>query len=146
MTGQNEDPSPHKAGDQLLLPRNRDNGQEIVIFLGAGFSAVAGVPLARALFDDEPVVDRITRQRLVQRVRASWLDWHNRTQGAPEEYLSHLEERGGSSWRDAVWYVSLVIALRMGRIETVGMHETITRHNINRTTRVSAHEEFWTTL
>src|SRR5258708_16337509 len=105
----NQNQSRHKINDGAyvsgLLPvMNRINRQEVIVFLGAGFSAVAGVPLAAALFDDEPVVDRIARQRLVQRVRAGWLNWHERTQGAPEEYLSYLEQRGGPSWRDAVWY------------------------------------------
>jgi hypothetical protein len=74
------------------------------------------------------------------------LEWHEQTHGAPEEYLSHLEKIGGSDWRDAVWYVSLIIALRMARVELVGMQATITRHTINRTTQIATHEEFWTTV
>ena len=40
----------------------------ITVFLGAGFSFPAGVPLARDLFAEAPVVDRVTRHRLVARV------------------------------------------------------------------------------
>jgi hypothetical protein len=43
-----------------------------VIFLGAGFSFIAGVPLASQLFDRRPEVDRITRQKLVERVLERW--------------------------------------------------------------------------
>ncbi|MFN2468480.1 MAG: hypothetical protein ABR521_10190, partial [Gaiellaceae bacterium] len=67
------------------------SGPATVIVLGAGFSSVAGVPLAAQLFRDEPEVDRITRQRLVRAVRSGWLTWHQRTNGAPEEYLAELE-------------------------------------------------------
>src|SRR6476659_7466177 len=38
------------------------------VLLGAGFSATAGVPLASQLFDSRPLVDRITRRKLVDRV------------------------------------------------------------------------------
>jgi hypothetical protein len=122
----------------------RRNG--IAIFLGAGFSAVGGAPLASQLFDSQPVVDRITRQRLVERVLTQWNDWESRHRGAPEEYLAFLQEKGGRGWRDALWYVGLIIALRMGRLEYVGMQPTITRHNIDRTTRIGPHEDFWSTI
>ncbi|MBV9101877.1 MAG: SIR2 family protein [Candidatus Dormibacteraeota bacterium] len=117
-----------------------------VVFLGAGFSRLAGVPLARQLFDTEPVVDRISRQRLVNRVRRGWLTWHQDTAASPEQYLAYLEHSAGREWRDAVWYVGLIVALRMGRVEAVGGRTTITRHNINRTSGVAAQEDFWTSV
>jgi hypothetical protein len=120
----------------------------IVVFLGAGFSYVAGVPLAARLLDTEPRVDRITRQRLVERVQRDWKRWYGARPGAPEEYLAELESTGGAAWSDAVWYIGLVVALRMGRVERVGYqdHLTVTRHNIDRTTQNSVHEAFWTTI
>ena len=118
----------------------------ISVILGAGFSHVGGVPLASQLFDESPQVDRITRERLVQRVVARWRSWHAKHGGAPEEYLASLEKEGGGDWRDALWFVSLVIALRMGRVEQVGMKLTITRHNIDRTTRIQVHEDFWSEI
>jgi hypothetical protein len=118
----------------------------ISIFLGAGFSAPAGVPLASQLFDTEPDVDRITRQQLVDSVLQRWNDWKDANGGSPEEYLADLQERAGRPWVDAQWYVGLVIALAMGRLERVGLKPTITRHNLNRTTGVQAHEAFWTTI
>lgn len=116
----------------------------ITIFLGAGFSAAAGVPLARGLFDEEPVVDRITRHNLVTRVLTGWDVWHGKYHGAPEEYLAYLQESSGPAWLNAVWYVGLVIALKMGSVELVGRRLAIVRHNIGRTTGVPVHEEFWT--
>jgi len=118
----------------------------IAVFLGAGFSYVGNVPLASHLFDYQPSVDRITRQRLLQRVLSDWESWHSKQMGQPEEYLAYLQERGGRKWLDAVWYVALVIALQMGRVEYVGVNRTITRHNINRTTQIETHEAFWSTI
>jgi hypothetical protein len=121
----------------------------VVVFLGAGFSYVAGVPLAGQLLDTEPRVDRITRKRLVDRVQRAWKQWQGDAQGgAPEEYLAELEAARSAAWRDAVWYVGLVIALQMGRVQQVGYqdHLTVTRHNIDRTTQNSTHEAFWTTI
>ena len=121
----------------------------ITVFLGAGFSILGGVPLASQLFARHPVVDRVTRQRLVERVIAGWTDWHARTNGTAEEYLAHLEVAGaGGQWRDATWYVSLVIALSLGTIRSISFTQqrTIIQTNLNRTSGIPAHEEFWTLL
>lgn len=119
---------------------------QVAVFLGAGFSISAGVPLASQLFDSKPLVDRITRSKLVDRVVAGWERWSAQNQGSPEEYLAHLQSAGGREWLDAQWYVGLVVALAMGRVEYVGMKPTITRHNIDRTTQVATHEVFWDTI
>ena len=118
----------------------------ITIFLGAGFSFLAGVPLASQIFDEEPRVDRITRQKLVQRVVEAWRVWHTKHGGAPEEYLSFLQQSHSSDWFEAVWFVALRIALAMGRVQYVGNRPAIVQHNINRTTRIPAQEEFWATI
>ncbi len=118
----------------------------IAIFLGAGFSYQGGVPLAANLFENKPEVDRISRQRLVERVLSGWENWRSLHGGQPEEYLSYLQEQGGRKWLDAVWYVGLAIALRMGKVQYVGLNPTITKHNIDRTTRIQAHESFWTVI
>jgi hypothetical protein len=121
----------------------------ISVFLGAGFSAVGGVPLASQLFDVQPDVDRVTRQRLVERVKAGWDDWYARTHGSPEQYLGHLESSGaGGQWRDATWYVSLVIALSLGTIRGISytQQKTIIQTNLNRTSGIPCHEDFWTAL
>lgn len=118
----------------------------ITVFLGAGFSSLGGVPLAGGLFDKEPEVDGVTRQRLVTRVLGRWDAWRKKHRGSPEEYLAYLQNSGSREWLDAVWYVSLVIALKMGRVEDVGIRRTITRHNVDRTTSVPKHEEFWSCI
>ncbi len=118
----------------------------ISIVLGAGFSAPAGVPLASRLFDARPVVDKVIREQLVDRVLQRWHQWHAKNGQSPEEYLAYLQQDFGRAWLDAQWYVGLVIALGMGRVELVGMQARITRHNLNRTTRIESHEDFWSTI
>jgi hypothetical protein len=115
----------------------------IAVFLGAGFSAPAGVPLTAKLFDARPEVDRVTRERLVDRVLSHWHEFRAGNAATPEQYLAVLQANGGKAWLDAQWYVALAIALAMGRVEWVGMKPTVTRHNIDRTSGVTAHEEFW---
>jgi SIR2-like domain len=118
----------------------------ITVFTGAGFSHLASVPLASQLFDEQPAVDRISRQRLIERVVAGWNRWHASERGTPEEYLAVLEARADKEWLDAVWFVGLRIALDMGNIEMVGTKPTVVRHNIDRMTGVPAHEKFWGAL
>ena len=118
----------------------------LALFLGAGFSSIGGVPLAGQLFDDRPEVDRVTRARLVERVLHKWDRWYSRTQGDAEVYLAELARTSARDWRDAVWFVGLTVALQMGRVERVGANLTITRHNLDRTSGVPAHEQFWTTI
>ena len=118
----------------------------ITVILGAGFSHIGGLPLASQLFDESPEVDRITRQRLVERVIRRWRLWQEKTGGAPEQYLAYLQEKADGDWHDALWFVSLVIALKVGRVEVVGMNPTITRHNLDRTTQIPALERFWSKI
>lgn len=117
-----------------------------VIFLGAGFSFLGGVPLASQLFNEKPNVDTISREKLIERVRDGWHRWHKRTQGTPEEYLAHLESWGGKQWRDAVWYVALVVTLGMRGVRVTGRRQVVTNHTISLANRVAEQEDFWSTL
>ncbi len=129
------------------MPELAPPGPATVILLGAGFSSVAGVPLAAELFREEPEVDRITRRQLVRAVRTRWLAWHEKIRGTPEEYLAQLETEGGMPWHEAVWYAGLVIALRMGQLRPIGFRRqlTVTKQNLDRRS-VPVHEEFWTAV
>lgn len=118
------------------------------IFLGAGFSKCAGVPLASELFKTQPIVDKITRKKLVNRVIESWKKWHKLNNGTPEEYISYLEKDKGREWHDVVWYVALAITMPLCKIELVGFRKsvTITKQNIDRTSGIEYHERFWTSI
>lgn len=118
----------------------------ISVFLGAGFSILGGVPLASQLFDEEPRVGTVSRAKLVERVRDGWKRWHARTQGGPEEYLTHLEALGGQQWRDAVWYVALVVTLGMRGVRVSGQRPTLTHHSIGLANNIPEQEEFWRVL
>lgn len=122
------------------------NDARVTVFCGAGFSSVAGVPLGCQLFDEAPAVDTISRERLVERVVRRWCAWQGVNGRAPEQYLSYLQDRGGTEWRDALKFVALRIALAMGSLQTIGWRTRLTRHQIYRTTGVPAHEEFWRLL
>ena len=80
-----------RNGGEPKIEDQQDVGS-IAVILGAGFSAAA-VPLASQLFDRRPDVDRLVRQRLVERVTHEWGLWHARTGGSPEEYLDSLNGR-----------------------------------------------------
>jgi len=124
----------------------------IAVILGAGFSQPCGVPLASQLFDAEPAVDKITRRRLVSRVIAGWNAWKQQGGTQPEVYLAELASGAEKSaldmrpWLEAVKYVSLRIALTMGKVELVGVIPQITRHNLDRTVGCHTHEAFWDAL
>lgn len=129
------------------MPGLANQAPATVVFLGAGFSCLAGVPLAGTLFDEEPVVDRAIRRRLVHAVQARWLRWHEATGGSPEEHLAELQAEGGIPWVEAVRYVGLVIALRMGELREISFRRQtqLTKHDLMRR-GIPIHEAFWKTL
>ena len=104
-----------------------DPTKPVAVILGAGFSRVADVPIASELFARRPEVDRVIRAKLVDRVVTRWDAWRSRTNGATEEYLAELARTNQREWHDAVWFVGLTIALRMGQVKMVGGSPTITR-------------------
>ena len=118
----------------------------ISVFLGAGFSALGGVPLASELFDQRPQADIISRQSLIKRVLGEWERWHSETGGTPEQYLAHLESNVSPQWRDAVWYVALAITLETPRVGIRGVKPYISHHSLSLKSGIDVHESFWTTI
>jgi hypothetical protein len=118
-----------------------------IVFLGAGFSSVANIPLASQLFEVKPDVDRVTRMKLVDRITSLWNDWHNRSKGSPEEFLAYLEKNGGLEWKEAVRYVALSITMPLSTLQYVSSGGlTVTKHNITRATNNEIHENFWSNI
>lgn len=120
----------------------------ITIFLGAGFSALGGVPLASQLFDIQPYADTVSRVNLLENVQYGWRNWHARTGGTPEQYLAHLEKNAfQKQWHDAVWYVALAVTLRMPRVKIVPVSfkriKRVIGHTLVNTSGVALHESFW---
>ena len=117
--------------------------EAVAIILGAGFSAVAGLPLASQLLDERPDVDRVTRRKLVDRVLTRWEIWRSENAGTTEEYLARLASNNRREFLDAVWFVGLTVALQMGQLRSVGANPTIIKHNLDRTSTPEL-EKFWT--
>ena len=122
-----------------------DQAKPVAVILGAGFSAVAGVPLAANLLDHRPDVDRVNREKLVDRVVRKWEIWRSKNKGETEEYLAELASTNQKEFRKAVWFVGLSVALQMGQLRAVGTNLEITKHNLDRTS-VPELERFWTAL
>ena len=118
----------------------------VTVFLGAGFSALGGVPLASQLFNERPQADVISRENLIERVLNGWEYWNRRTGGTPEQYLSYLEKDTGRQWFDAVWYIALTVVLQMPRVSIKGVKPRVSHHTLHLTSGVSVHELFWTTI
>lgn len=118
----------------------------ISVFLGAGFSALGGVPLASQLFEACPYADAALRENMIDRVLDGWDNWYRRTGGTPEQYLTHLETQRGKRWYEAVWYVALSVTLRTPRVGILGRRPTITHHTLNLTSGIGVHEVFWTAI
>ena len=118
----------------------------ISVFLGAGFSLLGGVPLASQLFDEQPLVDVISRENLIECVLGGWEDWKHQKGGTPEEYLAYLEANPGKHWFTAVKYVALVVTLGMRRVSIGGQRPTVTHHSLNLAPRIEEHEDFWTAI
>ena len=119
--------------------------RSVAIILGAGFSVAAGVPLANQLFEHRPDMDRLIRQKLVDRVVAHWNSWRSRTNLSAEEYLAELASHKLREWYDAVWFVGLTIASQMGELRPVGGRLRLTKHYLARQS-VASHERFWKTI
>ena len=118
----------------------------ITVFLGAGFSTVAGLPLASELFSDQPYTDILLREHMVQRVLNGWDDWQDRRGGTPEQYLTHLERLGNRQWREAVWYVALSLTLQTPGVRFSGAKPSIIGHSMALTTTSVSHELFWNAI
>ena len=119
----------------------------VVVFLGAGFSFVGGVPLASELFDEKPDVDRIVREQLVGRVLCGWRDWHKKTGGTPEQYLCHLEnDPRQEQRRDAQWYVALNVTLHTPGVQIGGSMPGIYYHSLELCCSVEDHNQIWTEI
>lgn len=115
-----------------------------VLFVGAGFSAAAGLPDTKSLFASTPPADTERRNALLRRVRERYHAWlAQNPAGYPEAYLAHI--RGHLEWAEAVQFMALRLLLEHAEVGQIG-RPAIIRHNIDRTTGRTEHEEFWDAL
>jgi hypothetical protein len=114
----------------------------VVLFLGAGFSAAAGLPQTAELFAQATVpVDTETRAALLDRSVARYARWKRANPlGHPEQYLADI--RDSAAWYEAVRSVALTLTLTQGAVQWIG-RAAIVKHQVNRTTGSAVHEGFW---
>ena len=86
------------------------------------------------------------RQRLIERVLSGWNDWHTESGGTSEQYLTHLEQSGGKEWREAVWYVTLAVALQTPGVRVSGVRPTVVSHSLAQSCKIEVHSEFWSAI
>lgn len=122
-----------------------DQTKPISLILGAGFSAVADVPLANQLFERRPDVDGVIRKNLVDRVVTKWNAWRSHHRDSVEQYLAEIANTNEDEYKDAKWFIGLTVALKMGQLKWVGNKPKIIKHNLDRTSHDKL-EEFWTAL
>ncbi|MCI0837202.1 MAG: SIR2 family protein [Chloroflexi bacterium] len=116
---------------------------DITVFLGAGFSRVAGFPLATEILDVEIAIDTKKRADLQSRVQYEWSNWRSDTRTNVEEYLAMLQIEGAKPWYDAQAYVALVIAAQQSTIRWVGDRVRYIQNGIQRAPTIESYTHIW---
>lgn len=128
-----------------------DSSKSVACILGAGFSAAAGVPLARNLFASSPVISltdaAAERFSTVTRCFEEWSrDNPNRH---AEEFMGLLYDRylknNTKMWPWAVEYICARIASPGTPLASSNTNPRYS-NRINRPSRVQAHMAFWNSL
>jgi hypothetical protein len=128
--------------------RGIDGKASVACILGAGFSRMAKIPLARDLFRSDYVVavSEASRKRFSS-VREHFAEWNERNPNAhAEEYLDGLYNRtvgeNAPLWAWAVQYISAVIASPGTPPESLNRDPRYS-YRINRPLRMQAYSHFW---
>ena len=123
----------------------------IACFLGAGFSFVAGVPLARELFEQDWVITMSERSRkrfvAVQDHYDVWRDAHPTEH--PEQYMAQVYNRNAGPnpprWEWIVEYIGAVIASAGTPPASLNRNPRYS-NRINRPFDCEIHRRFWDVL
>jgi hypothetical protein len=123
----------------------------VACFLGAGFSYVAGVPLARNLFKENWLiaVSERSRRRFLM-VREHYEIWQNdNPRGYPEQYMglvyTHNAGPNAPKWDWVVEYVSAIIASAGTPPASLNRNPRYS-NRVNRPFYCAAHQQFWSSL
>jgi hypothetical protein len=122
----------------------------IACFLGAGFSYVAGVPLARRLFDASAFAPSESSWKRFEFVRAHYQDWlKQHPDGYPEQYMGEILNRSAGlnapKWSWVVEYVCAVIA-RAGTAPPSQNRNPRYSNRVNQPYPCAPHLAFWRTI
>lgn len=115
------------------------------LILGAGFSHVAGLPLAKNLFDAEFLIPSREAKRSYEAVLREWRAWKSvhPIQG-PEQFLSELygtATTGPIPWAWAAELVAAILATPLPHDR--GPYQARYGGRITRPVNVADHEAFW---
>lgn len=123
----------------------------IVCFLGAGFSYVAGVPLAKDLLKPNRLIETSerSRQRFLA-VREHYENWQkDHPNEAPEQYMGLVYTRSAGpnppNWDWVAEYVGAVIASAGTPPASLNRNPRYS-NRINRPFDCAAHQQFWKVL
>ena len=121
----------------------------VVLFVGAGFSHVAGSPLAKDLFHRTPPGGSVWARELVRNVEHAFAAWSKSHPGmGAEEFMSDVYARAwppleNPLWRQIVKYIGLRLAAdfatwswNRGRLRPSG-------HSVASARVGAVHSEFW---
>ena len=115
------------------------------VILGAGFSYVAGLPLARDLFDREFYLPSQAAKRRFAAVLQSWRAWQSMHQEhGPEQFLTKIYRSpkiGPIPWSWATEMVGAILATPLPHDR--GPFQTRYAGSITRPVNVTEHNTFW---
>jgi SIR2-like domain len=115
------------------------------VILGAGFSYVAGLPLAKDLFESEYLVPSRAAERRYAAVRLGWRAWRSaHPDQGPEQFLTEIYRSpkiGPVPWSWAAELVAAVLATPLPRDR--GTYQSRYAGRITRPVNVPEHDAFW---
>jgi hypothetical protein len=115
------------------------------VILGAGFSYVAGLPLAKDLFDADILAPSKAARKRFEAVLQSWRAWRSiHPEHAPEQFLTEIfrcPKIGPVPWPWAVEMVAAVLATPLPHDR--GAYQARYAGRITRPVNVPEHDAFW---
>lgn len=115
------------------------------VILGAGFSHVAGLPLAKSIFDSELLIPSQRAGRRYDAVLQEWMTWKSaHPSRGPEEFLTELYSATTPTQVPWAWAAELVAAILATPLpHDRGPYQLRYAGRITRPVKVPIHEVFW---
>jgi hypothetical protein len=121
--------------------------RSVLCFLGAGYSSIAGVPLAKNLFRPNYLLAMSERShRRFTKILKHYENWQqNHPEKDPEQYLGDLYRLAGPQWAWAVEYLSAVIASAGTPPSSLNRNPRYS-NRVSRPSECAIHRQFWDTI
>ncbi len=124
----------------------------VTFFLGAGFSYMAGCPLAKNLFEVLPERVAASQQKLADTVVRAWRNWVRDNPGsAADEFIREVYQKRylweyHLYWGELLEFLSLTLARPFVEWKAVSGRLRARDHDIYAATIGPTHELFWSSL